>query len=474
MLGGGVLAGAALAACGSSSSTSTTTSTTTTTAPKTATYHSRPDLKPALVDVTRGRVGTPEPGYICVTPSGPLLLDDAGDPVWIEMVPQASTNLRVQKFRGEPVLTWWQGEISSYGVGLSGEFVIADASYHQLMTVQARNGVPADLHEFIIAEDGVAYFFAYKPYTTDLSAFGGPTSGQALDSTIQGVDLNTGALVFDWSTVGHIDLAETHATYSAKQPFDPVHFNAIDVLPGGDLLVSARNTWTVYRIDRATGNIVWRLGGKKSDFVLGPDVEFAFQHDARSHPDGTISLFDNQGDPPHAKQSRGLVLEVDEAAKKATMKTAYLHPDTPLLAGSQGSLQLLPGGHVLIGWGAEPYFTELTGGGRKVLDGRYASGGSYRALRFDWKGTPTDTPAVAAERSETGRHTVYVSWNGSTETASWRLLAGPAADSLRPATRVRRDGFETAMAAPRGATHAAVVALDAAGTKLSQSPTISL
>lgn len=466
-LAGGVAAGAVLVgACGNSTPASSG-------PPTTATFHSRPDLKPTLIDVRRGS-GTPGSGYVCVTPSGPLLVDDAGNPVWVRPVKSASTNLRVQALNGEPVLTWWEGEIAPYGVGTSGQYVVVDSSYRTLMTVQAKNGLAADLHEFLITGGSIAYFTAYRSYTTDLRSVGGPRRGKALDATIQGVDLNSGTLVFDWSSSDHIGFSESYQKYSRKAPFDPVHVNSIDITPDGKLLVSARNTWTVYKVDPATGDIIWRLGGKKSDFTLGPGVRFAWQHDARTHADGTITLFDDEGDPPEAKQSRGLSLVVDEAAKTADLKAQYFHPDRNLLAGSQGSFQVLPAGNAFIGWGAEPYYTELQPDGSLVLDGKFASGSSYRAFRFDWAGRPTDQPAVVTSRSSSGRVTAFVSWNGSTETTAWRLLAARSGSSLAALQTVRRNGFETLIPVPSSVTHIAVAALDATGAVIAVSPTINL
>jgi hypothetical protein len=414
---------------------------------------------------------------VCVTPSGPMLIDDVGQPVWVRTVRQATTNLRVQSLAGQPVLTWWQGVVADYGVGTSGEYVILDGSYRQVMAVRAQNGLQADLHEFLIAPNGIAYFTAYRRYTTDLRSVDGPAHGSALDATIQGVDLSTGDLVFDWSSAAHIDFAESHQQYSKQLPYDPVHLNSIDLTPDGKLLVSARNTWTIYKIDPANGDIVWRLGGKKSDFGLGPGVRFAWQHDARSHADGTISLFDDQSAPPESKQSRGLLLTVDETAKTALVNRQYFHPNKALLAGSQGSVQVLPDGNILIGWGAQPYFTELRTDGTLVLDGKLATGDSYRALRFDWTGTPTDLPVLALDRAPSSRIVAYVSWNGSTETVRWRLLAGSSAEQLGPVAEEKREGFETTIVLPRssaGTSYVAVAAIDAAGAVLARSKPVAV
>jgi hypothetical protein len=442
--------------------------------PKTARYRSRPDLEPSLIEVT-GPAGQPGAGYLCVTPSGPMMVDNAGEPVWIQPVPHASTNLRVQQFQGRPVLTWWQGTISEYGIGLTGEYVVLDGSYRQLMTVGGRNGLAADLHEFIIDGHGVAYFTAYRHLEQDLRSVGGPKKGAVLASAVQGVDLATGALVFDWNSLDHIGLDESYEKYATASknhfPYDPVHLNSIDFTPDGKLLFSARNTWTLYKVDPSTGDIEWRLGGKRSDFALGPGVRFAWQHDGRSHPGNVVTVFDDEGDPPEAKQSRGLVLSLNETAKKVTLVRQYLHPHKPVLAGAEGSVQLLPNGDVLVGWGLEPFYTEYRTDGTVVLDAEFATGESYRALRFPWTGTPPDQPAVAAERRH-GRVTVYASWNGSTETASWEALGGPHPDLLQPVGAAPRTGFETPIPAQGPADYVAARALDSGGSILAVSRAI--
>ena len=465
----GTLGAAALAGCGAPSQTAKGAK------PVTASYRTRPDLKAPLIRVT-GPAGVPAPGYLFVTPGGPLMVDNVGQPIWIHPVPHASTNLRVQRYRGQPVLSWWQGEVASYGVGEEGEYVVMDSSYRQIMRVKARHGLPADLHEFLITGDGTAYFTAYETFTTDLRSVNGPKSGTALDATIQGLDLATGDLVFNWHSRDHIALSESYAAYAASStaPFDPVHVNSIDTTADGKLLVSARNTWTIYKLDPVTGRIIWRLAGKKNDFTLGDGVRFAWQHDARGHPDDIITLFDDEGDPPEAKQSRGLTLNVDETAMTAQLVAQYYHPAKKLLAGSQGRLQVLPNGDVQVGWGAEPYYTEFRNDGTLVLDAEFAEGQSYRAFRFPWIGTPTEAPAVAVSRDGVGHLTVYASWNGSTETASWQALAGGSPSELAPVAAAPRTGFETSIRVVGSASYVAARALDASGAVLATSPAVKV
>ena len=136
-----------------------------------------------------------------------------------------------------------------------------------------------------------------------------------------------------------------------------------------------------------------------------------------------------------------------------------------LLLGNIGR----PGGGSFVGWGSQPEFTEFDANGEVVLHGSFGDGmPSYRAFRLPWTGTPTDTP-VAALREDGGVSTVYASWNGATEVRTWRVLAGPAPDQLRPVAEVGKTGFETSAALPAPEEYAAVEALDADGQVLSRS-----
>ena len=293
---------------------------------------------------------------------------------------------------------------------------------------------------------------------------------------MQEVDIASGQLLFEWRSADHVDPNESYVGASAGQPFDYFHINSIDVDTDGNLLISARHTWTVYKIDRQSGDVIWRLGGKLSDFAMGTGTQFAWQHDARRQPDGSITLFDdgsNGSKPPTESQSRGLVLDVDESAHTAALGQAYSHLGG-ILANSQGSMQPLPNGNVLVGWGDQPFFTEFAADGSTALDARLPDGStSYRALRFIWQGQPPDQPAVAVEQGDPFNTTIYASWNGATDVAAWVALGGDSAESLVPLGSRPRSGFETAVVVPGRPRLVAVRALDASGAVLAQSSAIS-
>jgi hypothetical protein len=429
--------------------------------PPTQHFRSRPDLKPPPVRVLTAKQGT-APGYIFLAPkmkvlqAGPMILDDRGQVVWFKRLDtRGIADVKVQQYRGRPVITWWRGR-APMGVG-SGFYAIYDDSYRLIAKVRAGHGYTGDIHEFLITPNNTALFLIYHQLHVDLTPIGGPKEGRIFDGIVQEVDIPTGDVLFEWHTWPEVGLKESYTPPPSKAkgkkapPDDYVHLNSIDIEPNGNFLVSARNTRAVYEIDRKTRKIVWRLGGKKSDFEMGPGTTFAWQHDARRQPDGTITIFDNGAAPPVEKFSRVLVLRVDEQAKRATLVRSYRHPKR-LLAPFEGNAQFLLNGNVFVGWGAVPYFTEFDRRGRVLLDASFGQGkarikgpnqdaDTYRAFRFIWHGHPTERPAVAVSGG-----TLYVSWNGATEVARWQLLSGEDPDALRPgATTVPKSGFETAL-----------------------------
>lgn len=411
-------------------------------------FASRPELRPPAVEVRTPKRGGP-PGHVFVAPKrgasqqGPMILDEDGETVWFNPLPGdvQAFDFRAQTYRGDPVLTWWQGRMATYrGYG---EGRILDSAYRPVATVEMGNGYPMDAHEMQLTEDGTALVMSYVVVPWDLSSVGGRRHGLLEDNVVQEIDVETGEVLFEWHTLGSIPLTESHrpAPTKAGQPHDPWHLNSIELDRDGDLIVSARHADALYKIDRETGDVVWRLGGKASDFQFGEGAQFALQHDARVHEDGTLSLFDNVTEDVKATgmASRGIVLELDEEAMTAELVREFEHPDG-LISGTQGSMQVLDGEAAFVGWGGrQPFFSEFDADGGLVFDARFRAENveSYRAFRIPWEATPEEPPR-AVLRPAGGGTAVHVSWNGATEVVQWRVR--PAGG--RPIT-AERSGFET-------------------------------
>ncbi len=450
-------------------------------------FVSRPDLHPPAAAVTGSEV---QSGYLFLGPSaygpvqaGSLLLDPRGEPAWFLPATQKrwTTDVRLQLYRGQPVLTWWEGHVTLSGFG-QGEGVVMDSSYREIARVRAANGRSIDMHEFVLTPQGTALFTCCPVSTrADLSSVGGPTDGAVLQGIVQEIDVQTGRLVFEWRSLEHIPVGDSYFPF--KEDYDYLHANSIEITPDGHLLVSARHTWALYKLDRRSGEVIWRLGGKSSDFDENQEARFAWQHDARAPQPGVITVFDDGaaqfadgfGEKDTESQSRGVALDIDEGGKKVTVAQSYRHPK-PLLSKAMGNFQTLPDGNVLLGWGDLGTASEFSSDGRWLADTKFGNRhDTYRAYRYAWTGTPRDTPALAAQRASDGRtSTLYASWNGATEVSHWVVSTGRRESALRGVGVAARQGFETVIPHLPSAGLAQVTAVDGSGNRLGVSGVVRL
>jgi hypothetical protein len=444
-------------------------------------FLSQPSLHPPVLTVHQPAGAGSAPGLLFTGPFfgpgqyGPTIYDNAGNLVWFRPLPagQDAADFRTQTFRDKTVLTWWQGRTVNFGFGL-GEGVIADSHYNTIATVKAGNGLPTDEHEFKLTPSDSAWLMAYSPVVSSLSSAGGPASGIVLDGVLQRIDVHTGLVMWEWHSLGRVDVSESVSSLpnTPTNPYDYFHINSLDVDRHGNLLISARNTDALYELNARTGAVVWRLGGKKSTFTLGPGVAFAYQHNALWLPNGQISLYDDEGAPPVKPPSRGEVIKLDTAARTATLAAQFVR--TPgLQSFCCGNAQPLPGGNWMVGWGGLANVTEFNAQGQMVFDAQLPRGDTtYRAYREVWSGQPSEPPAIVAKSSGAAT-AVYASWNGATDVSSWQLLTGSSASHLTATgATTPRSGFETTIPAP-AAPFYAVRALSAAGSVLATSAAVA-
>jgi hypothetical protein len=414
-------------------------------------------------------------GFPAGATPGLMILDTAGELVWFKPLPsrhQIPCNFRVQTYKSNPTLTWFEGTLQ--GGHAIGRYILADNTYRQIGEVTTTD-YPCDLHEFILTPEGTALHTAYET---------GAVSRQGVPLIIghaQEVDVATNQLLLDWPSYPTVspDLSYTH-------PYgDYFHINSIGLWPGSarNLLISSRDTCAIYLIDRQTKRVIWRLGGKRSDFAMGPGTPFYFQHDARALADGSgLSLFDDASQPSPEKVASGKVLTLDKRARRATLKHRYFHADHEFDTPSQGNCQLLADAGHVVGWGFLPFFSVYGSSSDAVLeaplllDGRFPKGAdSYRTFLFDWTGHPSphELRLVVRPGAGSGAFTAWVSWNGATEVVAWRLRAGPSVSSLEPVKTVKKSSFETKMDFTRDRANVFdVAAFNSSGRMIGRSPTV--
>lgn len=476
-------------------------------------FVSAPELHPMKVTVNVAKPGT-APGSVFVAPytiygaamigqTGALIMDQKGNPIWFQPLCSKyiqNTDFRVQSYHGYPVLTMWQGTISGTqsseldlpaGDPEPGAYYnILDQHYNIIKKISARNGFTSDLHEFTITKRNTALFTAIKQVPADLTPYGGPKDGYFDDYSIQEVDLETGKLLFFWNALSHIDPADSMLPASSASEsnniWDCYHLNSIDEGSDNSLLISMRNMWAIYKLNKESGDIIWQLGGKQSDFTISPDAAFSWQHDARYRSDNRISMFNDaccasSTSPPQC-QSHGLILELDFCNMTTNAVREYFH-DPALYVPSQGNVQKLPNGNQFIGWGEEPYLSEYAEEGNTITepwlnflyDVRFPNENmSYRAFKNRWIGLPLYPPSIAIVRSY-DMVEVFASWNGSTETAAWQVLAGPTPYCLSIIIEsTPRTGFETKICLPCDGPYYQVNALDSCGFVIGTSMLVNL
>ncbi|KAM4067117.1 arylsulfotransferase (ASST) domain-containing protein [Hirsutella rhossiliensis] len=366
-------------------------------------------------------------------------------------------NLMVQKYEDHNYLTFWAGPKPAGGRG-AGAYYVLDETYNLTAKFEAAHGLQGDLHEFRFTDRGTVLLTAYDIKDHDLSSLG-KTIGPIWDCLLQEVDIRTGDLLFEWRASDHISISDTYTAIGdtgdpGGAPFDWLHINSVDKDAKGNYLVSCRFLHALAYVQGRTGNVVWVLGGKNnmfSDLSAGRATGFAMQHDARWDSDySEITLFNNGANDSEA---RGMRIAVDQTAMTAKLVTEYESPHH-IRSATQGSMQNLPGGNVLLSFGRSAAFTEFSRHGKVLCDThfgpeyRFNSGEvqSYRVLKYDWKGYPTTNPDLAVVQDDAMIWRAYVSWNGATEVTEW-VLQGTDSDLSGSEWRVvgtkLRDGFET-------------------------------
>jgi hypothetical protein len=450
-----------------------------------------PRAKFPKLDVTTRRPGR-APGYIFAGPKfdgprpagapvGPMIVDDRGRPVWFQNLPGGTraTDVRVQTYRGQPVLTYWQGGTGANpGVGIGDDYILNE-HYQVIRIVHGHGAQQADQHEFLLTPGNTAIIVSYQEVRADASALGGSANQDVLDGVVQEINLKTSRVVFEWHSLSHVPLNNSYTVPPAGQPNEPwdyFHINSVKIDTDHNLLISGRHTWAVYKVDRHTGKVIWRLGGKHPSFEMGRGTGFQWQHDVEAAGFHLYRIFDNHWNQippqPTGVQSRVLWVKVNTATDVARRVKVLTYPGNGgLLAGSQGNAQSLPNGNLFVGWGAADHISEFTPTSRMVFDASFPTGyNTYRAYRSAWVGTPASNPFLRIT-SPGGRLQFDAVWNGASTVKRWRIFGGPGRSRLRFLGTTPWNGYDTAFRLSRAPAYVRAVAVNASGQVIGRTGT---
>ena len=308
------------------------------------------------------------PGYLAI-------IDNYGTPVYYRYFNKVLNNFCVQR----------NDLLSFMGRGSSGAmFYLMDSTYAIIDSVKSKTYKP-DPHDFIAMENGHFLFIANDPRTMDMSAYGGKTNATVVGCVVQEQDENKN-VVFEWKSWDHFSISDSYADLTVSS-VDLIHHNSIDVDEDGNFFLISRSLNEVTKIDRLTGNIIWRLGGKNNQFTFtDPTSIFSMPHDFRKLPDGNFTLFDNgnERNPPY---TRALEYSIDQVNKVVTLVWNY-DADKKIFSGNSGSVQRLPSGNTVIGYGYDgnkPAFVEVNPDSSVAFRMDFPDNiTSYRACKFPW------------------------------------------------------------------------------------------
>jgi hypothetical protein len=356
-----------------------------------------PGGRPALRILSGSAHGS---GDIFITPraggrfgSGGLeILSRTGKVLWSKAIRSGDTaaNFRPQTLSGRTVLTYWVGR--GFGGQGGGTDYILNRDYQEIATVKAGDGLPTSGLDFLITPQNTALVLTSKQATADLTSIGGSAHQKVIDDIVQEINIATGKVLWQWNAADHVPYSQSEAPLpkSTGTAWDWFYINALNFGPNGTLLINARLAWTVYDVNRATGNIEWQLGGKDSTFSLAKapgqtldDVGeiFANQHDPTYIGHDTLTVFDNEG--PAYSHARTVTIKLNFATRTATLERSNAQP-AGRTAGFEGSAQTLPNGDQFVDWGTLPDISEYSPNGKLLFNARLTGGISYRGYLLPW------------------------------------------------------------------------------------------
>jgi hypothetical protein len=368
----------------------------------------------------------PAPGYIFMNPHNVLhplsdpsysvIMDHYGTPVWYRLHNTHSLDVKIQE----------TGHVSEFlaesaaGLGIGyGYHIIYDSFMNPIDTFQMGNGYIAEMHDFQYFNDGSCLMFTYDGQIIDMSQIveGGDPAATVMGFVLQELDESKN-VVFEWSSWDHMSITDATPDIDLTGVFiDYCHGNAVERDDDGNLLVSFRNTDEIIKINRETGEIMWRMNAFYDELnditFLNDTIKFSHQHDIRRQDNGNITIFDN-GNLHWGPYSRILEYSLDEENKTAEL--VYVYPPVPdtnhHFAFATGGAHWQPNGNVTVGWGVQfpiPDTALIIGEVTPDAESVYQvwatdSITTYRAHKFMWE---TDLFTLSKDTIDWGEFTGY-------------------------------------------------------------------
>jgi hypothetical protein len=344
-----------------------------------------------ISNFARGRPDdVPEDDWITYPPRL-LVLDNDGSVIFEQRLSRRASDFR-SFADGTMVYHLFESPGRSGGAGVDGPFVRLGGNGDELAR-HTMIGYPTSLHEFLLLDNGNFMMFSYDERVMDMTEYGGHPEAVVMNVIIQELDPN-GNLVWEWSGWDHFDFDDTVRPLLLEAeppaPVDFVHANGLALDLDGNILLSSKHLDEITKINRETGEIMWRLGGEldpnnEFTFINDPLAGFSAQHSPLVLENGNLLVFDN-GTGHSPRQSRAVEYVLNVEQRTATMVWEYSNGQ---YAAGMGSVQRLDNGNTFIGWGSSQGVaaSEITPDGQAIFELTLPpSQISYRAYRLPYYG----------------------------------------------------------------------------------------
>ncbi|MCF6334042.1 MAG: aryl-sulfate sulfotransferase [Draconibacterium sp.] len=307
------------------------------------------------------------------------IIDNFGTPVFFRKTNSATASMRLLD----------DGRIA-YMHGVPRKLIFLD-SMLEISEIYSAQGYKTNPHDWDVSKAGNVLLMGVAPRTVDMTQFvlDGNPEAKALDLIVQEFD-NMNNLLFTWNSADHFEITDANENSSyvdfSKKQLDYVHANGICYDSDTSFLISCRHMDEITKVDKRTGEIIWRLGGKKNQFqFINDELKFSHQHCIRKLENGNILLFDN-GNLHNPQYSSAVEYQLDEENKTATLvNRIYRNPKN--YSNHEGKVQRLSNGNTLVSWGPYwPSFTEFNPDGSPALEWDFTKH-SYcpRIEKYKWQ-----------------------------------------------------------------------------------------
>ena len=253
------------------------------------------------------------------------------------------------------------------------------------MNFQPVNKLRIDGHDVIMISDD--HFIIYSGYPETSGNLPGYLLAAPNTRVITPVieEVKDGKIIWQWDA-GKFPEFYANSFFSntfsdTGKTLDPIHMNSMSLDPcDSNLVLSLVNLNQVVKISRKTGEILWRLGGRNSDFAIPTDLIFAGQHHVTVCGPGPTILMLDDSPTPWRKRSRVLEFVLDEHLKKivSTKSTRIIERN----AQRRGSVQIV-GDDYIIGGGCGKFATVVGRNDHRKKMVMYMNQQSYRVYYAD-------------------------------------------------------------------------------------------